>query len=263
MSEDLELSFDAETMEMSWFSMPGWKEPDYLRPVAGAAGHLEPGELASKIVEGKVSFQVYRPAGYGEGTRRYPVVYVHGGAEALKHGGWKDSLDHLIGNTVAPVVVVFIESIPARGPQYSQVLVEELVPYIDEHYRTLPEGAGRANVGGNFSGVSALLATFAHPDTFGGVGTQSAALFDFAWVPLQEQVRPASETPLRVYLDWGKYDLRNSRENWNLAESNKAMWELLVERGYVPSGGEAADGAGWPSWRNRTAELLTALFPLD
>ena len=37
----------------------------------------------------------------------------------------------------------------------------------------------------------------------------------------------------------------------------------LRAAGYDFVGGEAHDGMGWPSWRNRTDALLEALFPLE
>jgi enterochelin esterase-like enzyme len=162
---------------------------------------------------------------------------------------------------VTPLIAVFVGNVPARGPQYTQVLVEEIVPYVDRSFRTTASAAGRANVGANFGALAALSASFGHPEMFGKVGVQSAALFDFARVPLEAQIRTAAEAPLDIYIDWGKYDLRNSRENWDLGVLNRQLYELLEARGYSPAGGETHDGAGWPAWRNRTGELLSSLFP--
>ncbi|MEE9126907.1 MAG: hypothetical protein V3U11_07175 [Planctomycetota bacterium] len=120
-------------------------------------------------------------------------------------------------------------------------------------------GPGRP---GYFSALAALSATFGHPELFGKLGVQSAALFDFARVPLEAQILPAAEMPLEIYLDWAKYDLRNSHENWDLGVLNRQMYELLKRRGYKPAGGEAHDGAGWSGWRNRTGDLLASLFPM-
>ncbi len=262
MAEDLELNFGGgTTMEMSWFSMPEWKEPTFLAADAKRKGRLEQHDLSSKIIEADIPIQVYLPADYGESTEHYPVVYVHGGDEALEHGQWPRALDHLIGKQVAPLIAVFIGRFPARGQQYTQIFTGEILPFMDETFRTIPEASGRANYGNANGAVTAFFATFGNPELFGKLATQSAFLFDYALGPLQGMIQPSAETPVAVYIDWGKYDLRSSRENWNLAVLNRKMYDFLVDRGYSPGGGEAAEGAGWPSWRNRTGEVLAYLFP--
>ena len=78
---------------------------------------------------------------------------------------------------------------------------------------------------------------------------------------LRKQVKPAAEAPLRVYLDWGRYDHRATREAWDMRGANARFAAFLRERGYRPAGGEAPEGSGWASWRNRTDRVFEALFP--
>jgi hypothetical protein len=46
-----------------------------------------------------------------------------------------------------------------------------------------------------------------------------------------------------------------------MTETNRRFAAFLRERGYRPAGGEASDGAGWASWRNRTDRVFEAMFP--
>ena len=46
-----------------------------------------------------------------------------------------------------------------------------------------------------------------------------------------------------------------------LSGGTRRFNELLRSKGYEPRGGEAKDGDGWASWRNRTDQLFAALFP--
>ena len=43
--------------------------------------------------------------------------------------------------------------------------------------------------------------------------------------------------------------------------TNRRFNDYLRAKGYRPAGGEAKDGMGWASWRNRTDLLFAALIP--
>ena len=261
---DMELSFSGAWMEMSWFSMPGWKEPAHLSAAAAnQKGVLQDQSLTSEQLGSEVTMQVYLPHGYEEGDRRYPVVYYHGASGALDEGGWDRSLDNLIGRSVDPLMVVFISPVRARQPTYAKMFGEELVPYIDANFRTVTDRSGRASVGNNFSAVGALFATFLNPDLIGKAATQSAFVTEFATLPMQSVLNELQRMDFELYIDWARYDLRSDHENWDLSEANAALVSLLNEKGMKTVGGQANDGAGWASWRNRTDALLQALFPLD
>ena len=73
----------------------------------------------------------------------------------------------------------------------------------------------------------------------------------------------SNEEKLVDYLKWGTYDLRSSREAWDTTRGNRALWDLLRDRGHRPSGGETPEGGGWTFWRGHSAEMVTALFPLQ
>lgn len=62
---------------------------------------------------------------------------------------------------------------------------------------------------------------------------------------LMKQVKSATEAALRVYLDWGRYDRRGTREAWDMRMANTRFAAFLRERGYHPAGGEVPEGAGW------------------
>ena len=107
----------------------------------------------------------------------------------------------------------------------------------------------------------AIGAAFAEPATFGALGVQSVFLLDVVENAIRPLVRTASERPLRVYHDWGRYGLASTREDRDLREANRRFNEYLRAKGFAPAGGEARDGDGWASWRNRTDRLFAALFP--
>ena len=208
------------------------------------------------------------PPGYdASGERRYPVAYFLDGRNTLEKGETVAILDHAIGRTVAPFVGVFLlppEEDPfadARNREaFTKALTGELVPRIEEAYRTSADRRHRAVVGIGDSSGSALSFAFRQSETFGKVGGLGAFFFDLSGV--EELVKTPQEVSLEIFYGWGTYDLRSPHEAWDMVENSRGLWSLLRERGYRPAGGETADGAGWFVWKARTDDLLRALFPM-
>jgi len=136
-------------------------------------------------------------------------------------------------------------------------------PMVDEKYRTIAEPQNRATAGAGFAAFHALASALGNPSLIGKLGMQSLFMFGSMRDLIDPMLKNASEQPLVIYQEWGKYDLRNPHEAWDLAETNRQFHEQLRDRGYRPSGGEVNDGTGWSSWRNRTDILLESLFPIS
>jgi len=257
--------------EVSWFSMPGWKGPEFSGEAEkDRQGHVETIEWESAYPAGsKRSARVYLPAGYdADVSRRYPVVYFHDGKAALEQskGDAKNALDHLTGRRIEPVIVVFI--IPdqenadremGQVDQYLEMLSKELVPRIDATFRTEPGTAARATVGVAQGASLALMSTFKKPGLFTRVSSLSA--FILTADDLAGMIKPADAMPLTIYLAWGVYHLRSPYEAWDMVRANRELDALVRERGHRPTGGESRDGFGWTLWRARIGEMLAAHFP--
>ncbi len=258
----------------SWFGMPQWRAPDHLEARQdGIHGRVDSVRFESASIEGDRILKVYLPAGYDRNGGRYPVAYVHAAHRPLKLGRMDVSLDNIIGKSVHPVLVVFIPSLVGRGyseyagsrrDEYARIFVDEIVPFVDRTYRTIPNRAHRANVGAVYGAFMAFYATFTHPDVFGNLAIQTMYWDRTAEAEDEGLVVPASSRPpLRIYMDWGKYDLRNPMEGNDLGESSRSFARLLQARGYFFAGGMVNDGVGWASWRNRTDRVFETLFPIS
>ncbi len=258
LTRDMEMSFSGEEYEMSWLAMPKWRQPPHLDEAPEAVrGRLESHRLESAGLGGEVDLEVYVPRGYDDAEgRRYPVVYVHGEASTRQRSRIPNSLDNLIGKTVEPVLVAFV------SPEHYPAFAEELVPWIDERYRTDASPEGRANVGVGWSGFPALLSTLRRGDLFGKVALQSLFLFTRMDIVLAPLVEGLGEEAPEFYMDWGTYDLRSPHEPWGMVAANREFVAKLRRQGIEVAGGEAHDGTGWSSWRNRTDRVFEALFPL-
>ena len=187
-----------------------------ITPLACLAnpGHLEQGSLDS--TKPPQEFRIYLPPCYAEKTdQRYPVLYLlHG--QTYTDDQWirlgaVSIIDHLIlsGQSI-PFIIVFPDdhywNLPP-GPGFGQRLVEDLIPYIDATYRTLPDRNHRA-IGGMSRGAGwALRLGLTRWDLFGTVGLHSLAVLQKDASQIKEWL---AEIPLpsrpRVFMDVGDND---------------------------------------------------------
>lgn len=145
---------------------------------------------------------VYLPPGYDDDSRRYPVVYViqgytgHIGMWANRmpfRKPFPDLADELFaaGDT-PPALLVYVDAWTALGGsqfldspatgRYHSYFCDEVVPWVDANYRTLPEAAHRAISGKSSGGYGAMVTPMLRPDLFGALATHAGdALFDVCY----------------------------------------------------------------------------------
>ncbi len=135
---------------------------------------------------------MYTPPGYDKDTNvRYPVLYLqHGGGEDervwIEMGRTHLILDNLLAEgKVKPMIVVMETSyMPMRGgPRgamggfggaggglYGQLMVNDLIPWVDSNFRTLADREHRAMAGLSMGGMQTASVTMANLDTFSHIG---------------------------------------------------------------------------------------------
>jgi hypothetical protein len=151
---------------------------------------------------------VYLPPGYGdEPGRRYPTVYViqgYTGQVAMWHNRtpfrqpFPERADALFARSprdggVPPAVVVYVDAwtayggsqfvdSPAIGP-YHSYLCNEVVPWVDARYATLPAAAHRAITGKSSGGFGAMITPMLRPDLFGALATHAGdSLYEYCYI---------------------------------------------------------------------------------
>ena len=262
--------YDDHGGESSWFAMPAWRPATHLTDNAGQPrGRVETTEIPTSD-GGARTVDVYVPPGYDDSTARYPVAYVHWGDPARRLGQMTRSLDNLIGDTVRPVIVVFVhrqgggfnELVWGGRARYVRSVAEEVLPTIEERYRTAAGRRARASVGYGFGGLAALDVAFSYPELFGKVAAQSPMRETVHENEVRARVTTAAARPFDIWLGWGKYGARSTLEGWSLVEWNDALRAFFEERGYALTGGQVDQGPGWESWRQRNDEVFEALFPM-
>ena len=179
-----------------------------LRAVQGqsaGATTLDCSEVQSAILGRGVNYCVALPADYASSGKRYPVLYyLHGMFEnerSWAERGGQEILDGMLAKgQLGPFLVVmpdagktfYVNSFDGKV-RYEDFFIQELVPYVDQHYRTIAQLAKRGIFGISMGGYGALHLAMRHPDIFGSVSAQSAALL------------PKFPNPLPTEGRWGFY----------------------------------------------------------
>lgn len=178
------------------------------------AGRVDEGRLES--TDPAQEYLIYLPPCYDEKTdQRYPVLYLlHG--QTYTYDQWMrlgavDVINSLIlSGASMPFIVVFPDdrywNLQA-GPGFGQRLVDHLVPYVDETYRTLRDRDHRA-IGGMSRGAGwALRLGLTRWDLFGTIGLHSLAVLQKDASHITDWLAdiPSSSQP-RLFMDIGDND---------------------------------------------------------
>lgn len=185
---------------------------------------------------------IYLPPGHDDDAdRRYPVVYLlssHGntGPSLMNWSPWdvniKGQLDALIDSgTLGPLIVVMPDMwtrfggsqfINSEGMgRYEDYLVDEIIPFVDAHYRTQPGREHRGVFGRSSGGFGAITQAMHHPELFSAVASHSGDLyFDYACLPGLS----------RMHQQLAKYGGINAfiRDIPTIRPKSGSFWELVM-----------------------------------
>jgi predicted alpha/beta superfamily hydrolase len=244
----------------------------------------------SEILPNDRDISVYLPPQYSYDefkTRRFPVFYLHDGQNLFDNltsyvpgHTWKANTtsDELaLANKIEPVILVGVantglrrmaEYTPTRdlkmgggeGHSYGRLLSEELKPFIDQTYRTLPDPANTALGGSSLGGLISLFLGLENPTIWGKLAVMSPSLWwdhrsIFEVLPLK-----SPQPEIKIWLDMGTAEgLRHMRDASLLfSRMIKAGWRPRIDLRYT-----IAEGAvhNEDAWAERFGEVLKFLFP--
>lgn len=135
---------------------------------------------------------VYTPADYATSKKKYPVLYLqHGWGEDETAWSSQGHANLIMDNLIAegkcqPFIIVMTYGMTNdvrfggiggfTAKEFETVLVDELIPYVDSHFRTIAKKEGRAMAGLSMGGMTTKLITLRR-DVFDYYGLLSGGTY--------------------------------------------------------------------------------------
>ena len=264
--------------EAGGLEVPEGPEGDYYRPQLG----IPHGQIRSiyyhspnsKFGEWRHAL-VYTPAEYEKGKKRYPVLYLqHGMGEGETSWALQGKMQHIMDNAIAkgeavPMIVV-MESGDIKQPfgggnnsagrseygaSFYPVLLNDLIPYIDQNFRTKSDRENRAMAGLSWGGHQTFDVVLNNLDKFAWMGTFSGAIFGLdvktAYNGVFANADEFNKKIHYMYMNWGSDDFIKS------ADIVRQLRELGIK---VDSSESAGTAHEFLTWRRGLAEFIPHLF---
>lgn len=227
------------------------------------------------------TIRIFLPPGYETSGLNYPVFYMHDGQNLFDvltayAGEWEvdETLNRLasLGHQVPIVVGIdnggahrIAEYTPWRNPDYgggdgeayASFLVETLKPYIDQHYRTLPDRNNTAIGGSSLGGLISCYAALQYQQVFSKAAVFSPSYWysDSVWAFAHNHPKTAE---MKIY------QLCGTLEGAGTVEDMMRMSDTLTASGFgetdlhnkIVAGGQHNEAL----WRSNFEDAFLWLF---
>ena len=222
---------------------------------------------------------VYTPAEYDTkkgAKKRYPVLYLqHGMGEDETGWSHQGHMQHIMDNAIAkgeavPMIVVMesgdikapfdrrgsnLQGRSQYGASFYEVMLNDLIPYIDSHFRTLTDRDHRAMAGLSWGGHQTFDVVLQHMDKFSYMGGFSGAIFGLdvktAYQGIFTRPDEFNKQMHYVFLSCG------SEENFGTEALVKSLNDAGIKAELYVSQGTAHE---WLTWRRSLKEFIPHLF---
>lgn len=224
---------------------------------------------------------VLLPPGYDSLLEKYyPVLYMQDGqnifdpATSAFGADWRidETSDSLIkANEIDEIIIVGIYNTYKRGEEYSptvngynymQFIVEELKPFIDKTYKTMPDRNNTAVAGSSSGGLISFMMIWEYPDIFSKGACVSPAL-KISNIDYVSKVKNYSglKKPINIYIDNGGVGIEEK-----LQAGIDEMLLALKEKSYAEGNDlfwfkDAEAEHNEKAWSKRAHIFLKYLFP--
>ena len=203
--------------------------------------------------------KIYLPPGYESGTEEYPYIVFHDGLEYISLAYADNIIDYCIYHEyIDPIIAVFVppvnrteEYAGSLQDEFTSFIIEEIVPYIDEEYRTISDASHRAMLGPSYGGNITFHIGMTHPDVFRNLAPQSS----YVQQSIIDSLESGVLLDLDFYLDAGTY------EQMILVPLEQTVIPLLEQRGYPFQFDVYHEGHSWGNWRAHVDNALIRFFP--
>ncbi|MFK7863113.1 MAG: alpha/beta hydrolase [Pseudohongiellaceae bacterium] len=213
-------------------------------------------EFYSPAVDRNMKFDIVLPEDYENGQDRYPVLYLlHGFMQ--NYTVWGRNLaaayySRLLGDVILVLpdggnswYVNYARSDAGQTNNWEDHIVQDVVSYVDEHYRTEARREGRALSGLSMGGFGAFAIGLRRPHMFVSIGSTSGAL---------SYARSASQA-IRSGID-RQAQQQNPERAARIAEADELISQIIAIPGFSTQVERAPKGMDF-----ETAEQADAYDP--
>jgi enterochelin esterase-like enzyme len=143
---------------------------------------------------------------------------------------------------------------------YPNSIINDIIPFVEKHYRAIPNGANRAIAGLSMGGLHTIIAAFGNPEKFAYIGIFSSGYSAASSAEVEKQFgasffnRPDAINKM-VKLIWfgvGTEDMAHP--------NTAATLELFKKHGLKYEYRETPGGHTWFNWRVYLSEFAPRLF---
>jgi S-formylglutathione hydrolase FrmB len=217
-------------------------------------------EFRTAALVGTTPVTLLLPVGYGSSQRRYPVLYLLDGC-CNASNTWinEEDIDALTKHL--PLIVVMAAQGEAGfftnwynggrfgPPQWATYYIDQLLPWVDAHFRTTGAKRGRALAGMSMGGFGAMSLAAQHPDLFAAAASFSGLvnLNDLGgWALADALTLLDGGLPGDIFGPHTTQAIREIGTNpWNLAANLRGL-TLVIRTGNGLPGGPLGYGTGIP-----------------
>lgn len=229
--------------------------------------HIHWTEFPSQFLKNSRSIDIYLPPAYREQpNQRYPVLYLHDGQDKeVLH--LHETLARLTRyQRIQPLIVVAIPTnanrlheygtaitpnargLGSQAADYQRFVTEELMPALNQKFRTLTDPRHTAILGASLGGLCAFDMAWHYPYLFGIVGVFSGSFWwrasaDNLHITPNQLILPdlvrrgPKREGFRAWFEAGTHDERDDRDHNGIIDAIQDTLELIDELyklGYRP-----------------------------
>ncbi len=235
-------------------------------------GNITDNYIDSRFLQEKINMKIYLPENYSP-LYTYQLLIALDGDDYLQKGKLPTLASELIENKeMEQTIIVMLpyHSVEDRyekyhpngtkNKQFIRFLAEELVPFIEESYKTYELPSARTLLGDSLAATVSLHSAFEYPYTFGQVIAQSPYINATTMEKLQS-IRHYEM--LRLYHVIGKKETSVETTKGNTKDfltPNRAFYELCEQKGIDVFYDEFNGEHTWLYWQQDLKRALSRML---
>ena len=238
-------------------------------------GTLNSYRFHSKMLNNTRRIMIYLPAGFDPQAQEQLLLFFFDAKDYTTQVPTPRILDNMIAeHKIPPAIAIFIDhpSAEARHSElppntaFSDMLAQELYPWVIEQLHIHPSPKRTALIGSSFGGLASAYNAERYPQIFGNVLSMSGSFWwQFPQTPSEQKNYIAhlyADTPkhdIRFFLSAGRYETSNNGE-FDILNNSRHLSDVLQAKGYTVTYREYTSGHDYLSWQGVLSDGLLSLF---